>query len=46
MQEPITLDEADLLRKDHRFYKNFRKKYFPNGEMYDDDESSDSLLKK
>lgn len=32
LSQPFTLDEANEIRKDLRFYKNFRKKYFPKGE--------------
>lgn len=33
LSEPFTLESADEIRKDMNFYKNFRKKFFPNGEM-------------
>lgn len=32
LSEPYTLDDADEIKRDLRFYKNFRKKFFPNGE--------------
>jgi hypothetical protein len=32
LSEPFTLDEADEIKKDLKFYKSFRKKFYPNGE--------------
>ena len=30
LQEPLTLEEAEVIRKDHEFYYNLQKYYFPN----------------
>jgi len=35
LSEPFTLHQADEIRKDLSFYKQFRKKFFPNGESVD-----------
>ena len=32
LAEPMTLDEANAIRRDFLFYKFFRKKFFPHGE--------------
>lgn len=36
LSEPFTLEEAEGIRRDLKFYKRFRKKFFPNGEQLGD----------